>query len=456
VSYVFVLRGLDHAHELTADSLAPASGAAGEKGDKVGYTGYHPSVDPDTDEVTKRHHRHRVTVSASGEAPVEIERGHSHGVRRGSGAAQGTYSLGGPEGLLVARVPVYGKLRFRNEAGADTEKGINVGDEWMYRSFIAGGSQAAAVWTFQSVTERKFGQGLPLEMNIEVFRTYKGDIEKGVFGSIALRNPRTGLTVEVDLFESKDFVISKLFIPREIKRFSGARMVSRKIESPDGVEYVPPRDALEYRLLDKKQFDLFEDLVSDGEVEVWLQCLEPSQYFGASQPDLYLRAGDAWFAVNFFKGYLGIWFQMVLVIGFGVMFSTFLSGPVAMIATAGALVGGFFREKMIELATGQALGGGPFEALLRLVNQDNLTVELEAGLKTYLVQIADRVAGAPLWVFAMILPPFSEFSYANWVAYGFDILWTPYVAVPLLRTLAFLVPVFVAGYFFLKTREVAR
>jgi len=191
-------------------------------------------------------------------------------------------------------------------------------------------------------------------------------------------------------------------------------------------------------------------------VEVWLQCLEPAQYFGASQADLYLRAADASFAANFFKGYLGIWFQMVLVIGFGVMFSTFLSGPVAMIATTGALVGGFFRDRMIELATNQALGGGPFEALLRLVRQDNLIVELEAGLKTYLVQIADRVAGAPLWVFAMILPPFSEFSYANWVAYGFDVLWTPYVAVPLLRTLAFLGPVFVAGYFFLKTREVAR
>jgi hypothetical protein len=453
VSFVFVLRGLDHVHKLSADSLVAASGPAGGK---TGYTEYYPSIDPDKDEVTKRHHRHRVTVDAKGEARVEIERGHWHAVRRVAGETGDTYTLGGPEGLLIARVPVYGKLRFRNEVGADTERGINVGDEWMYRSFIAGGSQAAAVWTFQDITERKFGQGLPLEMNIEVFRTYKGDIEKGVFGSLALRNPRTGLTVEVDIFESKDFVISRLFIPREIKRFSSARMVSRKIDHQEGPEYIPPRDALDHSLADRKEFDLFQDLVSDGEVEIWLQCLEPSQYFGASQSDLYLRAGDAYFAVNFFKGYLGIWFQMVLVIGFGVMFSTFLSGPVAMLATTGALVGGFFRERMIELATGQAIGGGPFEALVRLVNQDNLTVELEAGLKTYLVQIADRVAGAPLWVFAMILPPFSEFSYSNWVAYGFDILWTPYVTVPLLRTLAFLVPVFVAGYFFLKTREVAR
>ncbi len=48
-------------------------------------------------------------------------------------------------------------------------------------------------------------------------------------------------------------------------------------------------------------------------------------------------ANDASVELNFIKGYFGIWLQMVLVIAFGVMFSTFLSGPVAMIATLGAL-----------------------------------------------------------------------------------------------------------------------
>ena len=73
--------------------------------------------------------------------------------------------------------------------------------------------------------------------------------------------------------------------------------------------------------------NLFEDLVADGRVEIWLRCLQPAQYFGAAQPDLYLRARDASFAWNFAKGYFGIWLQMVLLIGFGVTFSTFLSGP---------------------------------------------------------------------------------------------------------------------------------
>ena len=40
--------------------------------------------------------------------------------------------------MLVARVPVYGKLRFLDRTGQPAEKGINVGDEWTYRSFIDG------------------------------------------------------------------------------------------------------------------------------------------------------------------------------------------------------------------------------------------------------------------------------------------------------------------------------
>ena len=38
----------------------------------------------------------------------------------------------------------------------------------------------------------KFPDGIPLEMTIEVFRTHKGNQEKGVAGTITLGNPATG------------------------------------------------------------------------------------------------------------------------------------------------------------------------------------------------------------------------------------------------------------------------
>ena len=259
------------------------------------------------------------------------------------------------------------------------------------------------------------------------------------------------------VFEGKEFTPLTVEIPRKITQFSGADVVASKRDMPDGTtEYSPAQNMLDRRLAERKEFDLFDDLTADGEVEVWIRCLEPSQYFGAGQPDLWLHAADARFAVNFFKGYLGIWLQMVLVVAFGVMFSTFLSGPVAMLATVGAMVGGFFSDFLTRLSQHAVLGGGPFEAILRLVRQDNLMSELEPGLRTTAIQMADKVAEKGLWVIAHILPPFTDFNYADWVANGFDVTWNPWVVIPALRALAFLIPVFVAGYFFLKTREVAQ
>ena len=84
----------------------------------------------------------------------------------------------------------------------------------------------------------------------------------------------------------------------------------------------------------------------------------------------------------------------------GVMFSTFLSGPVAMLATLGALVAGFFHDFMFRLATGQTLGGGPFESIGRILSQQNMTSEAEPGLATTVEQTLDAVAKFGLWLLA--------------------------------------------------------
>ena len=130
-------------------------------------------------------HRHQVVIdTATGKGRVEMAQGHWHNVDgRRHGQGRRVY-LGPPEGMLQARVPIYGKLRFKTAPGRDAEQGVNVGDEWTYRSFIEGGSQAAAIWTFEGITEAKFPDGLPVEMTIEVFRTYKGDMEQGIPGSL--------------------------------------------------------------------------------------------------------------------------------------------------------------------------------------------------------------------------------------------------------------------------------
>jgi hypothetical protein len=354
-------------------------------------------------------------------------------------------------------VPVRGKLRFRDLQGVDKAEGINVGDEWFYRSYIQGGTDAAAIWTFSDLRERDFPDDrLPLEMTLGVFRTHKGEITREVLGGLALRNPDTGLTVEIEIFESKEFITQKLWIPKHIVKYSNRQMVSQRVETPQGIVVTPPEADIDPSLAEKAEFDLFNDLVTpDGRVEVWLQCLEPGQHFGAAQPDLYLRAADASVWLNFVKGFYGIWLQVVVVTSFGVMFSTFLSGAVAMVATIGVLIAGFFTEHLIELGVGPKYGGGPFESFRRLVNQDNVMTDLAPGLGTTAVKMADQILQPALRVMGAIMPPFNDFGCAAFVANGFDIP-GDFILTRTFMALAFFIPLFIIGYLFLRNREVAR
>lgn len=448
LSYAFVVRGLYHQHTLTATDLQPVTGAAAADEAGVPLLGR-------TSEV--HGHSHEVYVDPSGATRTRQENGHSHKIEVIDSGETVEYRVGAPEGVLVARVPIRGKLRFRDTNGIDKEKGINVGDEWTYRSYIQGGTDAAAIWTFDGLQESDFpGERIPLEMTLGVFRTHKGDIEREVTGGLSLRNPDTGLTVEIEIFESKEFITQKLWIPKHIVKYSNRQMVSQRVETPQGIRVTPPEMELDYGLAQQSEFDLFDDLVTpDGRLEIWLQCLEPGQHFGAAQPDLYLRAGDASVPLNFVKGFYGIWLQVLVVTSFGVMFSTFLSGAVAMIATIGVLVAGFFTDYLMQLGVGPEYGGGPFESFRRLVYQDNMMTELTPGLGTDLVKMSDRLTQPLLQGLAVIMPPFDEFSCANFVANGFNIP-PDFILTRTLTAIAFFLPLFLIGYLFLRNREVAR
>jgi len=441
ISYVFVIRGLAHTHEVVPGNLVPAN-----SDEPAGTEGV-----PLRGKSTRANgHRHDVALDRTGRGRLEMTQDHFHRVTSQQQGDRTVYHVGSPEGMQVARVPLYGKLRFMDSQRHEADRGTNVGDEWAYRSYLQGGSLAAGVWSFDGVTPQTFPSGLQLEMTLGVFRTYKGDIEQGVAGVLLLRNPKTGLTVEAKVFKSREFSTDVHRLPRKLTPMTAYRLKEEK-DSDGRVKYV--REELAGNA--KGQYDLFDDLTDDGHLEVWLQCLDPDQYFGVAQPDLYLRARNASFALNFAKGYFGIWMQMVLVICFGVMFSTFLSGPVAMIATVGMLVGGIFRGFMIELALGKTWGGGPVESFIRILTQDNVVSDLPEGIRTTVAQTVDAVLQRGLWVVARILPPFGDFDCADYVAYGFNVSGS-WIGERGLTTLGFAVALFVVGYFFLKTREVAR
>ncbi|GAG21310.1 unnamed protein product, partial [marine sediment metagenome] len=212
VSYGFVVLGLTHTHAVE-DLRSVGQAAGGQPRVRVGKTGQ------------ERGHRHQVLIDASGQGRTDVARSHWHEVSIAGSGEDVAYESGAPEGMLLAKVPIYGKLRFRDPEGIDKREGINVGDEWTYRGYIQGGSPAALIWRFEDIGEKMFPEGLPIEMTIGVFRTHKGLIERGVLGSVSVRNPRNGLMVELEVFESKEFATKRLTIPRKITKFVASPMV---------------------------------------------------------------------------------------------------------------------------------------------------------------------------------------------------------------------------------------
>lgn len=422
ISYFFVTWSLGHDHAIDA---ANVSEEAGKDGKVVRWYG---------ETTIDHHHRHTFEVDANGKGRTNTVQGHWHEVER---TADGKYRVGRPQGHLIARAPIYGDLKIYDRDGK-LSKGINVGNEWEYRGYIEGGTpgvqtKANAVWTFTGITEDKYKNGLPLELNLRVFRTFKADIERGVLGELVIRNPNPEAPVKRSgpiVFESKEFVADRRLIPRELNSEIGGAAGAGKV-------------------------DLFKDLVDKGEVQVELRCVDPAQYFGVAEPDVYLRPGDASFETNFAKAYLSIWLQMLLVTGFGVTFSTFLSGPVALMASISAIVLGFFGQFIRDIATGTQHGGGPIESFIRIITQQNVMTDMEINaILMTIIKGMDGVLMHLLQAATYILPDYTQFDTTEFVASGYNIFGS-LVGQQLVMALVYFTAVSIAGYFFLKTREIA-
>jgi ABC-type transport system involved in multi-copper enzyme maturation permease subunit len=419
--YLFVVRTLYHTHEVEITRLEDVVDSDGETVGKIGRT------------TLDDYHRHEVDLDAAGNGEALSTNEHKHTIANVGTEEQPRYEVSGPKDYLRARVPQYGDLRFIDRRGAPAPRGISVGSEWTYRSFIEGGSAAAAVWTLDGIndsllrTNEEGQKYLPLELIVRVFRTYKGEIEQGIQGSIRLRNPdNPDVKSNEDIFTAKDASINTFDIP--VKLYNG-----------------------------QEEIDLMKDLVTkDGRLEVVVQCLDSAQYYGFAQPDLYLRLPDSSPLWNYIKAQIGIWVQMVIVIAIGVTASTLLNGPVAVLFTVSFILLGFCKGFFVDVATGKQVGGGPIESFVRLVTQKNQTTGLDdSDFSVQLMTGIDWVLKQAMLSLAQVLPDFNSFSTVGYVAYGFNIPANAIVQ-NLAVTLGYVIGLFVIGYFCLRTREVAK
>ena len=435
-SYIFVRRGLQHDHSLTSEVVANVSSGnflsddeRTEKKTTTTTSNFHP-------------HRHQVRLDEEGKVQLLTSMDHTHEVD-----VEGEeYAVSSPVDMFRSRVPVRGTLQFLDRAGKPKPKGINIGKEWGYRGYIEGGTLCAAIWTFEGVTPAKFPDGIPIDMGLRVFRTYhnKDTIEIPIYGRLELVRPaekQVGPNGEEMIIPSRNRVRSAPKTFAAVEFIADQQYFPRKLEVID--QDGSPRDA-----------DIFDDLVVDGKVELWIYCEEPQQYFGMASSDVYILAGERPVWQNFAKGFFGIWCQMFIVICLGVMFSTFLNAPVAMLATLASIILGYQRTFIADLATGQQEGGGPGESAIRLLHQMNLSLELEQTASTTSVRAIDAITLGIMRAVSYVLPSFDSYTTTRFVAYGYNID-DNLVLQQLLSTLAYGLVITVLGYFFFKSREIA-
>lgn len=478
ISYGFVVRGQSHTHTVAADALTL---------DKN-----NPSLEKGLTS-NAREHRHEIVYDKENNiAYLTPTHDHTHEIKMDT-AKDGSrhFTLGQPIDMYKARVVQYGDIGYLDQRGIVSNKGVNVGDEWEYRSFIAGNTDAAFIWQFDNITPASLVDGsLQFEFTQEVFRTHKGAISRQIIGAFYIRNPETGLMLEVEIFQSKEGGTYVFRVPASIDISADKMNLKSSQRNPNGpsgakaaalavkiarqggeiVSY-PTDDKLNLGGANRAEFDLFKDFVAPNSsqfdekgqeifhqnvLEVWVKCLERGQYFGAAAPDMYLRHHDAPFAWNFFKGYLGIWFQMVLVAIYGVVFSTFLSTPVTILATLFMILGGSFHKFLLSLGSGTLEGGGPLEAAIRVFRQENLTIDLDMNSYEIIIsKMVDSVFQAFIHFLSYLMPAFDRFDTSAYVAQGFNISFN-LVLMNFMTVLGYAVPLYILGYLCLKTREIER
>lgn len=358
------------------------------------------------------------------------------------------YRVGPPTGILMARVRIRtNELSFRDRRGNEKDRGVNVGNEWGHRSYIAGGSSslARAVFTFKDFRERYFADPnvIQLDMNnMSVVRTHKGDIEQGVSGSIVIR----GVTEDYEYrtspinFEANEFAIKTLFIDRIQKN-----CLRTELNPQEG-------QAAEEIIGD---FDLFDDIASTGEIDVILRCNESGQFFGVAENDVYFLTSEGNFALNFAKAYFGIWLQMMFIISISVMFSTFLSGVISMVAVMSTIVLGSFGALIAELKAGVMAGGGPIESIYRIYAQMNQMTPLDNGTAKTVIKSLDGAFLNAVQKISYMVPDLTKMDFSEPLVTGFNINAAPFLIASTLG-LIFMFLTVVVGYFVLKTREIAK
>jgi ABC-type transport system involved in multi-copper enzyme maturation permease subunit len=355
-----------------------------------------------------------------------------------------------------ARDPVYGELKFIDRNGE--VEGWSVGREWDYRRYVPGGANSShrAVFTFNELPSHLAKESAVIvEFSFDIFRTFKGEENKGVQASLFFETPAWSESRRPDYdAEIKRLGLSRGRIPRpEDPDWDKWNQIAEKF----GYFEAKGREIADYHTFQQAiPGGLFRSAIGmpGPPLVIKVKCDSRSQFLGVAKRDLFLLANNYSFAVNFMKGAFGLWLMLVLVIGLAVTMSTYLSGVVSWLTSMFIVLIGFFRPFIEEIAEGKVIGGGPSEALVRLYENQNLLTPLDNSPGAQVAMVVD--VGFQ-WMFRRLLnlvPDVERFDWSMYVAEGFNIPWSE-MALSLLLLLGYLLPWALVGYYLMKSREVA-
>ncbi|MBX6311829.1 MAG: hypothetical protein IRY99_02745 [Isosphaeraceae bacterium] len=419
-----------------------------------------------------------------------------------------------------ARVPIKGSLSFVDSRGKPRRRGIDVGQELEFRSFVEGATPSKAIWRY-GIVEDPALKGHILDRRIPIDRLLVSDSIEGLenrlyeaLDELARARQQSGAATKGERAASGDLAA----IQEEINRLRGeikalrAREATLEQKAKAAEAAKKTAEAQQYRaealalhsppIPVEMTFNVYRttkgevgELVradvtvtnplrpeirpyrallpiheyytdrifmparmlvgSQGFLTIEVKCLNPDQYLGMAESDLYLLARQGRFWDNYLRGLFGIWLQAMVLTAIGVFAGSFLSWPVALLTTIAFFVAGQVAFTFLQQIALQSLqGGGPFESLIRLLSHDNLQTELAPTASVIAAKTFDSLIMPVLSRLVYVVPNFSALDFSNTVADGFAVTWAQ-AANGLLLGLAYALPFTIAGYLILKNREVA-
>jgi hypothetical protein len=373
---------------------------------------------------------------------------------------------------LKARDPLYGNLEFQGTA--NKKKGENVGREWDYRGYISGPmpgqkQPTSATWSFPIPSRALTGKDfVRCEFGFDIYRTTKGYENRGVSCSFVFQTWKFNRGQEQEYRKRRN---------EELQRpdRGSDRQIDNKLTEEFGYYEVPGKTIVDYHTqwIDLPA-GLFRNAVPKNSaeqkeleargvppVQVIVKCNSSTQYVGMARWDLFLRQDEAeggydtlWFAINFCKGAVGLWFRLCVIIGVAVALSTYLTGVISLLIALLLYMGGLSTDFIAKVGEGKNIGGGPGESIYRLLTRQTSAAPVEdTGVAGGIKQgdIAFR------WLIRRVLniiPDVERFDLSQAVSEGFNITWEQ-LLINFLLLLIYLFPWALVAFYLSKWREIA-